>query len=300
MIRGQSIRIFLADGSVTGIRHAEVVNWTGQAVACPRSRMGELGEWEEAQRPGVYLLFGIDDATARPAVYVGEAENVYSRLQDHLSRKEFWNEVIVFTNKDENLTKAHVRFLEQKLVESATTAKRYLVTNSVQPQGSRLPRGDRDSMESFFEQIRMLLGVLGHRVLEAVTASSEPARHASARPPEPGITAGTLLFLRTKAVEARAMLTDEGIVVLAGSKAAPKISDSLSVGYQKLRNHLLEQRIVTQDGDQLVFQEDHLFSSPSTAAAVIVGYMINGRDAWRSAGGVSVGQLETAVASANP
>lgn len=297
MIRGQSIRIFLADGSVTGIRHAEVVNWTGQAVACPRSRIGELAAWEEAQRPGVYLLFGTDEATGRPAVYIGEAENAYSRLQDHLSRKEFWNEVIVFTNKDENLTKSHVRFLEQKLAESAIDAKRYVVTNTVQPQGSRLPRGDRDSMESFFEQIRMLLGVLGHRVLEPIASSREAQKESPAAPSQTDVTAGTMLFLRTKAVEARAMLTDEGIVVLAGSKAAPQVSDSLSLGYQKQRNQLLDRRVLIHDGDQLVFQEDHLFTSPSTAAAVVVGYMINGRDAWKSAKGISVGQMETAVAS---
>lgn len=298
MIRGQSIRIFLADGSVTGIRHAEVVNWTGQAVACPRSRIGELSEWEEAHRPGVYLLFGSDEVSGRAAAYIGEAENVYTRLQDHLSRKEFWNEVILFTNKDENLTKAHVRFLEHKLVASAVHSKRYLITNTVSPQGSRLPRGDRDSMESFFDQIRMLLGVLGHRILEPITSTSEP--HSSNAPvaPEPGITAGTLLYLRTKAVEAQAMLTDEGIVVLAGSKAATKISDSFSTGYTKLRERLVDQGVLAPDGNHLVFREDHLFPSPSGAAAAVVGYMINGRDAWKTAGGVSVGQLETIVASA--
>jgi hypothetical protein len=298
MIRGQSIRIFLADGSVTGIRHAEVVNWTGQAVACPRSRIGELSDWEEAHRPGVYLLFGSDEVSGRAAAYIGEAENVYSRLQDHLSRKEFWNEVILFSNKDENLTKAHVRFLEHKLIASSTQAKRYLLTNTASPQGSRLPRGDRDAMESFFDQIRMLLGVLGHRILEPITSAADARVSASSVTTEPGITAGTMLYLKTKAVEAQAMLTDEGIVVLAGSKAATKISDSFSTGYAKLRERLVDQGILSQDGNHLVFREDHLFSSPSAAAAAVVGYMVNGRDAWKTAGGVSVGQLETIVASA--
>lgn len=58
MIRGKSIRIYLADGTVTGIRHAEIVNWTGQGIACPRKKVSDLQHWEEAQKPGVYFLFG--------------------------------------------------------------------------------------------------------------------------------------------------------------------------------------------------------------------------------------------------
>ena len=54
---GKSIRIYLADSTVAGIRYAELVNWTGQAVACPRNRLGELVAWPETSKPGVYLLF---------------------------------------------------------------------------------------------------------------------------------------------------------------------------------------------------------------------------------------------------
>ncbi len=157
MTRGHSIRIFLADGTVTGIRHAEVVNWTGQAVACPSNRVGDLKEWEESQRPGVYLLFGADEATGRAAGYIGEAEHVLDRMQDHLANKDFWNEIILFTNKDQNLTKAHVRYLESRLVDAAKLSKRYVVLNSTTPTAALLPRGDRDAMEDFLDQARAVV-----------------------------------------------------------------------------------------------------------------------------------------------
>ncbi len=70
---GKTIRIYLDDGSVSGIRHAEIVNWTGQAVSSPRSKIKALASWNESKKPGVYFLFGID-----------EAKNVFDRLQDHL------------------------------------------------------------------------------------------------------------------------------------------------------------------------------------------------------------------------
>jgi hypothetical protein len=39
MALGKSIRIYLDGGDVSGIRYAEVVNWTGQALLFPRSRL---------------------------------------------------------------------------------------------------------------------------------------------------------------------------------------------------------------------------------------------------------------------
>ena len=121
---GRTIRIYLADGSPTGIKHAELVNWTGQAIVCPRGRVGELAKWPESQRPGVYILFGEDEQATKPMAYVGEAENVLVRLQSHVKGKDFWDQVVLFTSKDENLTKAHVKYLESRMVELARDAAR--------------------------------------------------------------------------------------------------------------------------------------------------------------------------------
>lgn len=133
MKTSKSIRIFLDTGSVTGLRHAELVNWTGQAIACPRTQVKSLANWSESRRPGVYSLFGDDPETAELSAYIGEAENVYERLQNHLANKDFWNEVIFFTSKDDNLTKAHVKYLESKLVQVASAAGRHPLMNGNQP-----------------------------------------------------------------------------------------------------------------------------------------------------------------------
>ncbi len=139
---GSSIRIFLTDGTVTGIKMAELVNKTIQSISCPRRRVGELSQLQESQKPGVYFLFGQDEETGDNKVYIGETENVYARLQNHVSNKEFWNEVIFFVSKDENLTKSHIRFLESRLVQIARSTKRYIVekwqrTSSLSPSPCR-------------------------------------------------------------------------------------------------------------------------------------------------------------------
>ena len=62
---------------------------------------------DEAVKPGVYFLSGIDSESGKPTVYVGEAENIRERLRGQLD-KDFWNHVVFFVTKDENLTKAHI------------------------------------------------------------------------------------------------------------------------------------------------------------------------------------------------
>ena len=38
---------------------------------------------------GVYFLFGRNDETDEEQVYIGEAENIFNRLKQHLSEKDF-------------------------------------------------------------------------------------------------------------------------------------------------------------------------------------------------------------------
>ncbi len=229
----------------------------------------------------------------------------WARLQDHLARKDFWNEVILFTNKDENLTKAHVRYLEPRSYESANTIGRYAVMNGNTPQLALLPRGDRDAVESFLEQIRLLLGVLGHRVLEPL-APVAPAPATSVKPSveapavqsgRAGASPGTALKLSAKSITARAVLSDEGIVVLAGSHAAANLADSISTTSRKLREQLISDAVLVLDGEALKFSEDYRFTSPSAAACVVVGYAVNGRAAWKTEGGQSISDLEDSVAA---
>lgn len=81
--------------------------------------------------------------------YIGESENIAERLTSHDRQKEFWNEVVIFTSKDQNPTKAHVKFLESNLVAIARKADRYDLQNGNTPPESSLPRADRDAMVEF-------------------------------------------------------------------------------------------------------------------------------------------------------
>jgi Domain of unknown function (DUF4357) len=294
---GKSIRVYLADATVSGIRHAEVVNWTGQAVACPRSRLGELSTWPETSKPGVYFLFEARFGDSKPLAYVGESENVVARLTSHDREKDFWNEVVIFTSKDENLTKAHVKFLEATLVGIAKAADRYELQNGNTPPESSLPRADRDAMAEFTESLRMVLGTLGYPILEPLIRTrpqqalpGEPATQTQAKKP---LTID--LVFKVNNLMASGAVTDEGFVLKKGSQVSRTNSESAAGRVVKTKDQLLADGRLVQHGDHLVLQEDFLMSSSSYAAVLVAGTARSGPQSWLTPDGRTLKSIEDAA-----
>lgn len=292
---GKTIRIYLKDGSVNGIKWGEITNYTIQSISCPRINVTDLVEYSEIKKPGIYFLFGQDPETNDLKAYIGESENTYERLQTHITNKDFWNEVVFFVSKDENLTKAHARYLESRLIQMAISANRYTIDNYNQSQPAALPRSDRDAMEEFLTYINLLLGVFGHRVLEPVTPTTKP--RSGDLPSANDIIQGnkeknTLpLTLSMSGLKANALQTDEGIVVLEGSDAA-LTSGSLNPGYQDIRQKLITNGTLRLSDKKYTFARNSLFTAPTAAAAIIVGYNTSGRTAWKDNNGKTLKELE--------
>ena len=280
MATGKSIRIYLPTGSVNGIRHAEIANWTGQAISCPRSEIKSLNEWDEVSSPGVYFLFGADDGQHQ-TVYIGEAENVRDRIKNHVINKDFWNEVVCITNKDESLTKSHVKYLEAILIEQAINVNRYQIQNSVKPKRPTLPRAERDSMDEFSTYIGILLGVLGHKLLEPYVNQQSGLNEE---------TSATKLQLLKK--HAYGNLVSDGFLVYKGSEMAVDSVKSLQSYNEVLRQRFIEEGKVVQRDKKFIFTQDTLFSSPSSAASVLLGSSRNGLDVWKNSEGKSLNEIE--------
>ena len=272
-----TIKLFLPFGDASRLRTAEISNWSGKAVAAPRTDLEELLRREEAEKAGVYLLLGTEPETGKPAIYVGEAEVVRDRLKQH-KEKEFWVAAVFFVSKDENLTKAHVRFLEGRLIEEATSVGRYAVQNS-QSGGSKLPESDREDMEVFLTRIRQLLPVLGSDVLLAIGQSNHQKKSA-------------VLTCENKGALGRGLRTVNGFVVFKGSTAVDKERPSAAPAVIILRRKLIaEGTWVAQDGF-FVFTKDIEFTSPSAAASVIHGSGANGLTAWKDEEGRTLKEIE--------
>ena len=272
---GRSIRLFLIDGTPQGMRTAEVGNWTGLALVCPRTDLARLGGRLEARRTGAYILVGPSETSASGlAVYVGEGDEVWSRLTSHDDSKDFWTFAVVFVSKDENLTKAHVRWLEARLVTDIQRAKRAEVKNGNAPGGNKLPEPDTADMEAFYENVRLLLPTLGVNVFAADSIAISKARAKDA----------TTLELRWEDARAECAVMNGQFIVQEGSTARVKQVDSLSDGLRALRKALRDEGVLApvQGNPALLrFTQDYAFDSVSTAAGVVAGTGLNGRAHWK-------------------
>jgi hypothetical protein len=235
---------------------------------------------EESENSGVYFLTGTDPESGRPAIYIGEAECIKDRIKSHNDR-DFWNQVTYFVTKDENLTKAHIRYLEGKLLEQSKVSGRALVTNG-QSSGARLPESDRGEMEVFLEKVNQLLPVLGIDLLvpTSSTAIQTPQKE--------------LLFCEIKGLKARGFRIPNGFLVLKDSEAVAteRPSSEKWPWTRNMRQTLREEGLLVEKGDRLVFTKDTEFSSPSSAAAVIHGGHANGLTAWKDGHGRTLKELE--------
>lgn len=276
-----TIKIFLAHADPKRLRTAELSNWTGKAIAGPRSEFESVLAREESTSSGVYFLTGVDPDSGKSAVYIGEAESIKDRVKSHLS-KDFWNQIVFFISKDENLTKAHIRYLEGQLLDRAKAAGRSILMNS-QSSGAKLPESDREDMEVFLDKMQQLLPALGVEVLV-------PTRSASKSTSEK-----QLLTCKIKSIVAKGYLTPNGIVVLSGSQAVldERPSTKKYPHPSQVRQKLKDDGVLAENVDHLLFTSDVEFTSPSAAASVIHGGHANGLTAWKNKAGKSLKELES-------
>lgn len=285
---GKTIKIFLIDGDPNGRMSCELSNWSGKAYKIPRIKVKDCSDREDlTTSTGVYLLFGKDD-DGKDQVYIGEAETILKRLNQQLTSKDFWNETIVFISKDDNLNKAHVKYLENRLHEIAKSANRYKVDNSIVPTQSSISESDRAEMEEFIEYIKLLVNTLGHKVFEEKREFKPKQKQA------------TFFIKAARGADGQGEPTSDGFVVFKGSKAAATIVNSMTSNFITYRQKLIEEGVLVDKGDFFEFTDDYIFSSPSTAAVMVMGRNANGLTEWKSKDGKTLKDFETNEKTTKP
>ncbi|MGM0546706.1 MAG: GIY-YIG nuclease family protein [Bacteroidota bacterium] len=279
----KTIRLFLIDGEPNGRISAELSNWTGKGYKIPRIKIKECGDRPELENPGIYLLFGKDE-DGNNQVYIGEAEEVLKRLNQQLAKKEFWNEAIAFISKDENLNKAHIKYLENELHYIAEQINRYQVENNVIPTKPSISEPDQAEMEEFISNIKILTNTLGHKVFEQkreVRTSEEQKEK--------------VFYIKSvRGADASGEPTADGFVIFEESQVAHTEVDSLTPSFRKKRRELEEEGIIEVKKDGYFITEDYVASSPSTAAVIVLGRNANGLSEWKLEDGTTLKEYESA------
>lgn len=282
-----SIRIFLADGTPDGIRLVGKSNWTGKAIVAGRAQLAAALGRDEMSQLGVYVLVGSGES-GLSRIYIGEADVLKHRLRQHQRQKDFWTKFVAFTSTDENLNKAHVRYLESKLVALAKEANQWEIDNSTDPTEPSLSEADRADAEWFLREMLVIYPILG---VDAFESAADETSDSEAR---------ESFLLRQSGAEGKGRETKDGFVVLSGSRARASETNSIHNYLRELRSQLLGKSVLVSDGDYLRFTQDFRFASPSTAAGVLVGSAANGRLAWKTASGKTLKQIQNENAEAVP
>ncbi|MBA3543405.1 MAG: GIY-YIG nuclease family protein [Armatimonadetes bacterium] len=280
MNRPYSIKIFLPGGDPDGLRTIEKSNWSGAGIVIPRALMAEAKTRRELVRTGVYVLVGPAEESGLPRVYVGEGDPIKPRLDQHATKKDFWTTCIAFTSKDENLNKAHVQFIESRLITLAAQAKRCLLDNGNAPALPSMSEADAAEAEAFLAEMMLCFPLLGLNVFTAAAAQRK----------------AILLFIAAKGIRAEGMETQDGFVVRAGSGAVKNEVPSCHAYLKQLRSALISNGVLQPTADTFVFAQDYAFQSPSTAAGVVQGRAANGRVDWRTKDGRTLKDLQEAEA----
>jgi hypothetical protein len=278
--QGRSLELFFIDGKPDGMQTAEEINWTGHVLLAPRTRIVDALKRRQAQHTGVYLLLG-DDEHGEPLLYVGESENMADRLRNHDTKKDWWTSAVLITTGANSLHKAHVRYLEARLVEIARSVGRIGLDNGNQPGGASLPEAAENSMEVFLDTLMMVLPAM------RIDCFLEQTRPTIELAQDQAETAVFELVNKKNRIHATAVIQDGEVVVQAGSQAREEWrgqGTAKNSSYAELHRELVRAGVLKVEGTQTVFARNYAFKSPSAAASVVTGRVTNGTFEWKQRG----------------
>ena len=294
--RSKNINMFLMDGEVTGKIKCTLSNWTGVIYKIPRIQLGDLKSRDEMKQSGIYFLFGRDEDKQKDVTYIGQAttrkngEGVLLRIQEHTRdiHADYFNDVIILTTQNNSFGPTEISYLENKFTQLAKEAGRYIVKNGNDPNPGNVTEEKESELDEIVENTLMIIGTLGYRVFVPMTkkTSQDLTDNHS-----------TYLYLKrktkksNKVIEATCERTTEGFVVLDGSQVEIKDSPYLPASLKEMRQNLIASQVI-QDG---VLKEKQLFSSPSYAAAFLLGMQTNGRTDWKDQDGRTLKELEELI-----
>lgn len=268
---GKTITTYLIDGNPQGSQYVFISNKICKMLLIPRANMSIINEREELQSPAFYILLG-ENEDLKLKAYLGETENFKERIKDHDYKKGFWQKALVFISKDGAMTKADVQYLEHLAVGIASKAKRYSIDENKQiPKAPNLPEHQQDSMNEFFEDIKLLTSFIGCNIFEIVEQKN---KH--------------IFYINNRGCNAKGIYDENGFTVLKGSILAKDTTPSF--GWKEKREKFIKD-FTSIENNNIILDSDQTFNSPSTASDFCVGRSSNGWTMWKGKDGQTLDEV---------
>lgn len=263
---GKTIELFFVDGTSDGVVTAELRNWSGKAIKIPRIEVGKYSD-EELSDVGVYLLYCTDEI-GNEKIYVGESEDVYKRLKQHICEYDkgkesyYWSYAVAFV--DNRLDKAEIRYIEDRLVNEIYDVNPSRLLTKSSYGRTNLKPSQIAVAEEFINNIKTLLGALGIKLVTVAPKAESDAQY---------------MYCKGKESQAKGFISNNGFTVLKDSTINTTTADSFTgLPYWKLRQKLIEEKVIVD----FKFVKDYEFNAPSAASSVVLGRASNGKHEWKT------------------
>lgn len=269
--RGKNINLFLIDGEPNGRIKCSLSNWTGVVYKIPRTLFDKCKDIEYLQQSGVYFLFG-EDNEGNSVVYIGQAgvrkngKGLLYRINEPHNTIDYWTEAIMLTTRDNSFGPTEISYLENRFCNLAIEAKRYIVKNGNDPNPGNITEEKESELEEFIDYAKIVMGTLGHKVFEPYISETDDDED--------------LFYISRNGANATCKPTVDGFVLLKESIISSKTTKSCPEFVLKAR---MKYALKIKNN---VLLEDILFTSPSGAAAFVLGASANGNIEWKTENGI--------------
>lgn len=274
----RSLELFFIDGDPEGMLTATIpFQWSGHVLVSNRTQLRDALQRPEVSRPGIYLLIG-ENEKGEPQLYIGESDDIGQRIKNHDSNKPWWTMAVFITSNGDQLNKAHVKYLESRLIEKAKQANKIKLENGTNPPINPLSEAARSHMEDFLDNIFLVLPALRFDFFLESTRTKAILKEAARKE--------ALVFVLNTikhGITATARIIDSHFVVEEGSLAQCEWVgvNSENTSYAKLHGDLMDQGVLVKKDEKCIFTKNYAFNSPSAAGAVVNGRPTNGTIEWK-------------------
>ena len=262
------------NGQPDGIRSIRRNLSTMTVYVIPRPLLADAKSISGINRPGIYYLINESDDNKIAQIYIGQTRNGIARLDDHNRSKDFWNKAIMFLAESKTFTLDMISGLEKFAIQKAQESKRYTVENTVVPK-YEIDEYDLASVEEIYDEIQFIMGTQGYKMDDAKASLNE----------------ADILHTTRNGIEAFGVYDGDQFEVLEGSAVSAKIQNSAPVRVKILRNTAANTGDIQQEGELYRLKKSMSFSSPSYAAAFVLGASANGWTEWKNKDGKTLDEL---------
>lgn len=269
----KTINITLVDNTPQGVQVLTIANRICQAYVVPRKRLPWLIAQPDALmgKSVLYLLLQSlpKGSTQKPQAYIGQTDDIMKRAKDHDSKKAFWDRIILFCASNDEITSTEVEYFEHKAITEALQIEHYdLNENKQVPKGKTIPIHRKAPADDFFEDVKMLLAIIGCDILDESSDKAYTSLDTNA----------PTFYIKGKDTDAVGRYSDGKFTILKGSVFS--CTEAPSYTGKEKRKQFIEQHCSVASG-KIILIEDYTFNTPTAAAEHVLGRSANGWITWK-------------------